>query len=537
MSRRWNGWGDAGIEARLSPDALDFLRVHVGEPTAPADAGLDEVLLQVASQASRLPPHPAVRTDAEARLRASFGQSLGDWLRLRFGRVGAVTDGVAWPESGAEVRQLLDWSAAVGAVVVPCGGATSVVGHLSPPPGKRPTLTLAMSRLRRLLALDPLAQLATFEAGVAGPDLEAQLRVQGWTLGHFPQSFEYSTLGGWVVTRSSGQQSARYGRIEQMFAGGRVETPVGPLTLPTAPASAAGPDVREWILGSEGRLGVLTEAVVRISRLPERERFAGVFLPDWARGEAAARALAQSRSGLSLMRLANATETLTTLRLAGHARAIAALERYLAWRGCGNDKVLLMLGFTGSASQVRGMQAAARRILRRAGGVSTGGLLGQAWQKNRFRGVYLRNALWAAGYAVDTMETAVDWPRVPATMQAIEAAGRAALASLGERCHAYTHLSHVYAQGSSVYSTFVFRIGPDFDIAWARWCALKSAVSQAIVTQGGTISHQHGVGRDHAPYLPAEKGPLGIAGLQALIDRFDPHGVMASGNLVPTSAP
>ncbi|MFZ5546158.1 MAG: FAD-binding oxidoreductase [Pseudomonadota bacterium] len=531
--RRWNGWGDDTVQAGLQEGALRFLGEQVGTPQPPRDAALSTALAQVPP--SRLPAHPLVSTEPLERLRASFGQSLGDWLRLRFGRIGAVSDGVAWPDSGAAVRELLQWARQVGAVVLPCGGATSVVGHLSPPGDGRPVLTLAMGRLRRLLHLDPVAQLATFEAGVAGPDLEAQLRAHGWTLGHFPQSFEYSTLGGWVVTRSSGQQSARYGRIEALFAGGVLETPSGRVGLPTFPASAAGPDLREWVLGSEGRLGVLTEATVRVSPLPEREQFVGVFLPDWARGEAAVRALAQARLGLSMLRLANATETLTTLRLAGHEQAIGALETWLRWRGCGEGKVLLMLGFTGSKAQVKAMRAQAGTVLRRFGGVSTGRVLGDKWQANRFRGVYLRNALWEAGYAVDTMETAVDWPRVPRMVQAMEAAGRDALLRFGERCHAYTHLSHVYAQGSSVYSTFVFRIGTDFESGWARWATLKSAVSEAIVREGGTITHQHGVGKDHAPYLLAEKGVRGLQALQALVQHFDPEGVMASGNLLPAA--
>jgi alkyldihydroxyacetonephosphate synthase len=530
--RRWNGWGDETVETQLQPGARAFLAEAVGAGHPLHDAALPAVLAAIDAQPSRLPPHPKVSTHAEDRLRASFGQSLGDWLRLRFGVVGRVTDGVAFAENAADVRELLAWAASVGAVVLPCGGATSVAGHLSPPEGDRPVLTLSLARMRRLLQLDPLAQLATFEAGVAGPDLEAQLRAQGWTLGHYPQSFEYATLGGWIATRSSGQQSARYGRIEAMFAGGTIETPTGALRLPTFPASAAGPDLREWVLGSEGRLGVITDATVRVHRVPEREQFIGVFLPDFAHGEAAVRALAQARLGLSMLRLANPTETLTTLRLAGHERQIGWLERWLRWRGCGEGKVLLLAGFTGAAAQVNAMKSQAAAIWRLHGGVSTGTLLGRKWQANRFRGVYLRNALWAEGYAVDTMETAVDWPRVASTMQAMEAAGRDALAAFGERCHAYTHLSHVYPQGSSVYSTFVFRVGRDFSESWARWAALKQAVSEAIVRSGGTITHQHGVGKDHARFLPAEKGERGIAALQALVSHFDPHGVMASGNLL-----
>ena len=528
--RRWNGWGDDQIEAHMPAGALYFLRERIGDAAPPADATRQQALDAIGP--SRLPAHPLIDTRAEARLAASFGQSLGDWLRLRFGRIGAVVDGVATPTDEADVRVLLDWARDKGLRIIPQGGATSVVGHLTPPEGERPVLALSLARLDRLVRLDELAQLATFEAGVAGPRIEAQLQPRGFTLGHFPQSFDYSTLGGWIATRSSGQQSSRYGRIEAMFAGARIETPTGRLDIPTFPASAAGPDLREWVLGSEGRIGVITQATVRVTPLPEREDFVGYFLPDWERGANTARELAQAKLGLSMLRLANQTETETTLRLAGGGAAVRLLECYLRARGAGDDKVLMLAGFTGGASQVRAMRAQAGAILRRHGAVSTGTMLGKKWKANRFKSVYLRNALWEAGYAVDTMETAVDWPRVTSTMRAMEEAGRNALSALGERCHAYTHLSHVYPQGSSVYSTFVFRIGPDFETAWARWRSLKGAVSVAIVESGGTISHQHGVGKDHAPWLEAEKGARGMAAIADMIAHFDPDGVMASGNLI-----
>ena len=532
MARRWNGWGDDSIDVALTADALAFLSDMMGPGRAPADAELAGALAAVAAQPGRLPPHPRIDVTPAARLAASFGQSCGDWIDLRFGAIGRVCDGVAWPETTHDVRELLAWAQEAGAQVLPCGGATSVAGHLRPNDDPRPLLVLRLTRLGRLIDLDEQAQLARFEAGVLGPDLEAQLRERGWTLGHFPQSFEYSTLGGWVVTRSSGQQSARYGRIEQMFAGGRVETPRGTLQIPAFPASAAGPDMRECVLGSEGRIGVLTEAVLRVSRLPEAEAFVGVFLPSWQAARSATRELAQARLGLSMVRLANATETLTTLRLAGHAGTIGWLERLLKWRGCGEGKCLLMVGFTGERTQVASMRRAAASIWRRHGGVSTGTLLGDKWRANRFRSVYLRNSLWRAGYMVDTMETACDWGRVDAMVEGIEAAGRAALAADGERTHCYTHLSHVYPQGSSVYSTFVFRIAADHAACMARWRRLKAAVSDAVVANGGTISHQHGVGKDHAPYLSAEKGEQGLAAIAALIAHFDPERLLAPGNLL-----
>ena len=344
--RRWNGWGDDGVAATLAPEALAFLQERIGTGPAPQDATLEAVCAQIPE--SRLPEHPLVDRRPEARLRSSYGQSLGDWIALRFGRIGRVSDGVAFPECREQVRELLDWATAQKLLVIPCGGATSVVGHLSPAAEEpRPVLTLNLTRLRALTHLNREAQLAEFQAGVLGPDLEAQLRAQGYTLGHFPQSFEYASLGGWVVTRSSGQQSLRYGRAEQWFAGGRLLTPGGELSIPPLPASAAGPDLREWVLGSEGRIGVLTDVTVRVQRLPDSERFLGVFLPSWEAGLAAVRELAQARVPLSMLRLANAVETDTTLRLAGHAGQIAWLERYLAWRGCGDGKVLLFVGLTG----------------------------------------------------------------------------------------------------------------------------------------------------------------------------------------------
>ncbi|MBB5202857.1 alkyldihydroxyacetonephosphate synthase [Inhella inkyongensis] len=534
--RRWNGWGDDSIQAHLAPEALDFLQQQLGQPKRPQDASLEAVCAQIErDQPSRFGgalAHPLIDIRPEARLRSSYGQSLGDWIQLRFGQVARVSDGVAFPESRAQVRELLDWAAAHNVLVIPCGGATSVVGHLLAPAGEtRPVLTLNLTRLRALTDLNREAQLATFEAGVLGPDLEAQLRAHGFTLGHFPQSFEYASLGGWVVTRSSGQQSLRYGRAENWFAGGTLLTPGAELNIPPLPASAAGPDLREWVLGSEGRFGVLTDVTVRVTRLPEEERFIGIFLPSWDAGLAAVRELAQTKTPLSMMRLANAVETLTTLKLAGHAGQIAWLERYLGWRGCGEGKVLLFIGLTGSRAQVANAQAEALGIVRQFGGVSTGQMLGKKWAAKRFAGVYLRNALWEAGYMVDTMETAIPWGGTTAMVNAIENAGREALAGFGERCHAYTHLSHVYSSGSSVYSTFVFRLGATAEESHARWWALKTAICKAMVAQGGTISHQHGVGKDHAPYLGVEKGAAGLAAIDAAIQHFDPKGVLASGNL------
>jgi alkyldihydroxyacetonephosphate synthase len=528
--RRWNGWGDDTIEFALGEQALAFLGQRVGKGAAPLDATFDEACAGV--PASRLPPHPLVDTSTGARALHARGQSLPDWLRLRHGRLGPVPDGVAWPEGAAQVRELLTYAAGCGADVIPYGGGTSVAGHLGVDGSHRPSLCIDMSRMRALVSLDRESQLATFGAGVAGPDLEAQLRAQGYTLGHFPQSFEYSTLGGWIATRSSGQQSLRYGRIEQLFAGGRVETPAGTLEIVPFPASAAGIDLREMVLGSEGRLGIVTEATVRISRLPEHEAFHAVFFPDWERALEAVRELAQARLSLSMLRLSNPLETTTMLTMAGHARLVALLEGWLGWRGCREGKCMLLVGASGARKPATAAIKAALAIARRFKGVHLGTELGERWRRNRYRNVYLRNAAWAHGYAIDTVETAVDWPGVTGAMNAIERAAADALAGQGERVHTYTHLSHFYPQGASVYTTFVYRLAGGFEADMARWQALKRGVSNAIVASGGTISHQHGVGVDHAPWLGAEKGELGLAAMRSLFAHFDPDGRMNPGKLV-----
>lgn len=528
--RRWNGWGDESIDIAVNEDALAFLQARIGRGITPVDAVLDEVCRAV--PASRLRPHPLIDTTPATRVRNGLGQSMHDWLRMRHGVFETLPDGVAFPESSEQVRTLLDYAARHDVTLIPYGGGTSVVGHLTAPDGDRPVLTVNLSRLSRLVDFDAEAQLATFGAGVAGPDLEAQLRARGYTLGHFPQSFEYSTLGGWVVTRSSGQQSLRYGRIEQMFAGGRLETPTGTLHIKPFPASAAGTDLRDIVLGSEGRIGILTEATVRVAPLPAKESFHAVFFPNWAQAEDAIRAMAQSKLPLSMLRLSNPTETLTTLTLAGHKRLIGLLETYLGWRGCRQDKCLMLIGLTELAGTRTTALDDALQIARARGGVYVGKSIGDKWKANRFRGVYLRNALWRHGYAVDTVETATDWPKVTRMMKTVEQAAEHALQQDGEKLHTYTHLSHVYTQGASVYTTFAYRLTGNYQRDLARWRRLKTAVSEAIVSVGGTISHQHGVGTDHAPYLPAEKGAFGIDAIRGIYRHFDPLGIMNPGKVI-----
>lgn len=526
--RRWNGWGDDTLSVPLPAGALEWLAARAGAASPVPDASLAQALAAVPP--SRLPPHRLVRTDALERLLHARGQSLPDWIALRGGRIERFPDGVARPSSEEEVRALLHYAAQTDARLIPYGGGTSVVGHVNP--GAEPTLTVNLRGLNRLRRLDAESRLASFGAGAAGPEIEAALRARGFTLGHYPQSFEYSTLGGWVATRSAGQESLGYGRIEQLFAGGRLETPAGRLALPCVPASAAGPDLRALVLGSEGRLGIVTEATVRIAPLPERQTVTAVFFPAWSAGLAAAREIAQATLPLTMLRLSHPAETETTLALAGDSRGLRLLRRMIELRGLGEGRCLLLAGAAGGGPRVRRARGELLALARRHGGVRVTDAFGRRWRGTRFRAPYLRNALWEHGYALDALETALPWARVPALVEAVERALREAAATFGERLHVFTHLSHLYPTGSSVYTTYLFRVAVDPDETLARWRACKRAASEAIVAAGGTISHQHGVGLDHQPYLAAEKGELGVAALQALCRQFDPRGVMNPGKLV-----
>ena len=306
------------------------------------------------------------------------------------------------------------------------------------------------------------------------------------------------------------------------------------MEIPAVVASAAGPDLREMILGSEGRLGVMTTAMLRVSRLPEYEQFQAVFFADFENGVAAVREIAQSRLPLSMVRLSDADETKITLALSNQPKITTGLEWILRQQGIGDTKCMLILGATGSVM--------ARAVLRQALNLAhhyhaisiAGPAIGSAWRKSRFRNPYLRNTLWEQGYVVETVETAADWTHLNATKDKIQSSLRSGLADIGERVHSFTHLSHVYPTGSSIYTTYLYRIVADPVEILRRWQVLKSAASRVIVEMGATISHQHGVGTDHLPYITHEKHELGLQALQGICALFDPHGLMNPGKLVDT---
>jgi alkyldihydroxyacetonephosphate synthase len=528
--RRWNGWGDDDTQYPLPGSASRFLQSALGEGDRSPDATLEALIPTIPD--SRLQDNPWIRRDPETRLRHARGQSLPDWLALRSGRIGNFPDGVAYPTSEDDVREIFKFARDVDAHIIPYGGGTSVVGHINPLQGEQPTLTVNLSCMNQLLNLDEISQLATFGAGMSGPEIEATLSEHGYTLGHFPQSFELSTLGGWIATRSSGQQSYHYGRIEDLFAGGHVEAPAGSLDLPPHPASAAGPDLRQFILGSEGRMGILTQATVRIRRLPESEHFYGVFFREWEAGMEAVRQAVQDGCPLSMLRLSDPQETETTLLLSGRDRLVAFSDRGLNILGYRAQRCLLIFGVTGDKRRTSQARRHASSIFRSHGGLPALSMIGKMWRKSRFYSPYLRNTLWEVGYAIDTLETAVPWSTVANLHMGIKNAMLQAASSIDQRVLIFAHLSHMYRDGASIYVTFLFPRASDPEETLLFWRHLKEAASLAIVEAGGTISHQHGIGLDHAPYLEAEKGPLGIEALNAVCKTFDPTGMLNPGKLL-----
>jgi len=532
--RRWNGWGDDRVNFQLPATANRFLSAKVGVAVPLKSCHINEALSKV--PASRLPKHPLISREKNVRLMHARGQSLPDWLAIHSGQMSPIPDGVAFPKSHEDVQSLLDWAVGRRCLVIPCGGGTSVVGHLTPLDLDRPILTISMSRMDSLLTLDKESQLATLGAGATGPKIESQLKKHGFVLGHYPQSFEYSTLGGWVATRSSGQQSLRYGRIEQLFAGAKLATPSGTVAIPCFPASAAGPDLREVVLGSEGRLGILTEVTVRVQRKPKRDQFYVAFFSCWQNAVSCVRELVQRRVGVSMLRLGNPLETDTMLSLFSYQPMVSLLEKYLYLRGARKERCILTFGVTGDSSECAFVFKQVALEIKKQRGFLANPFLGKQWQKGRYRYPYLRNSAWEKGYVVDTLETAVNWSRVTKTMMAIEDALRNGLNTIGEKVHAFSHLSHLYPQGSSIYTTFVFRVGASYEETLERWQSLNNIASRIIQEHHGTISHQHGVGIEHASYFAREKGAAGMQAISEVFKIFDPEDVLNNGNLTMSAS-
>ena len=524
----WNGWGDPAAAKPLSPGIRSLLEQALGiEPTDVAAPSLEQVRLRPSALspsdregfAAILGAEHVAVADHDRLLRAG-GKSTLDLLRRRDFGVQDAPDAVLLPGSDDEVAAVLRFCADRSIAVVPFGGGTSVVGGLDPTRGRfKAVVSLDLRRLDRLWWLDEVSWEAELGAGVSGPDAERLLGERGFSLGHFPQSFCFATIGGFAATRSSGQDSAGYGRFDDMVRGLRAITPAGTLDLGRAPASAAGPDLRQLLLGSEGTFGVITRVRVRVHPVPQTTRHEAWSFPDFATGADALRAVVQTGTGPTVLRLSDEAETgvnLATTESIGEQQVTG---------GC-----LAITVFEGTEAHVASRHQETRDLLTAMGGTSLGDAAAVAWEHGRFNAPYLRDSLLAAGALCETLETATTWSNVPLLKAAVTEALTTALADSGTPALVMCHISHVYPTGASLYFTVVAaQRGNPIE----QWRAAKSAASEAMVRNGGTITHHHAVGADHRPWMRDEVGDLGVELLKSVKATLDPAGILNPGKLIP----
>jgi alkyldihydroxyacetonephosphate synthase len=535
---RWSGWGIDRDATTLAPAAEALLREELDwTPRATPPIALDDVTLaapvlgdDVGRRLADIVGAQNIRSDRLARVTHAVGKSTPDLIRVRAGDGSSAPDAVVYPGSAAEVAAVLDACAQARVAVVPFGGGTSVVGGVEPiRDGFAGAISLDLACMDALIDADRRSLLATLSPGMTGPRAEASLAQHGLTLGHFPQSYEYATIGGYVATRSAGQNSTGYGRIDELVHGLRLAAPTGELAVPAFPSSAAGPSLRELVVGSEGTLGVIVEATLRVRPRPDAERFEAWSLPSFAAGAEALRALEQAGAAPTLARLSDPDETRVGFTLALSDRSRRRARGYLRIRGQ-RHPCLAIVGYAGGPAEVRLRSLRAARTLRAHDAVYLGSKPGDKWQHTRFAGPYLRDTLLDRGVFVETLETATTWSNLPLLYAAVGDSLRAALSARGTPALVLCHISHLYPTGASLYFTFFARQEQGAELA--QWRAAKVAASDAIVANGGTITHHHAVGRDHAPWLEREIGPLGVDALRALKERLDPAGVMNPGKLV-----
>jgi alkyldihydroxyacetonephosphate synthase len=537
---KWWGWGDPDRREQVPPEALAALRAELGAeardfPVTPLEEmrlGESSLSRKARGRIAEVVGEEWVREDRLTRVTHAAGKSYPDLIRMRTGAAEAAPDAVVYPANRGEVKTLLDLCAADGIAVVPFGGGTSVVGGVEPiRNGFDSVVSLDMARIASLDGVDHRSLTATLGAGMRGPAVEAALAGHGLTLGHFPQSFEYATVGGWVATRSAGQASTGYGAIDKLVSGLRCVAPAGDVDLEAVPATAAGPGLRQLLVGSEGLLGVITDATLKVRPAPEVQRYEGWMFHDFEQGTEAFRALEQGHVIPDLARLSDRNETRLSMTLSddGSLKRRAA-GAYIGARGFGEGCIAL-LGFEGERSDAERRRAQATRVMRRAGGLPLGASPGRAWLRGRYDGPYLRDALLDHGVMAETLETAATWSNLMSLYAAVGDAISGALAARGTPGLVMCHVSHLYPDGASLYYTFLAAQQQGEEIE--QWQAVKAVACDAIVANHGTITHHHAIGRDHAPWMPREIGDTGVSMLRALKQRVDPAGILNPGKVLP----
>ena len=541
---KWWGWGweDRSLPVEGRPVLWQYLQARLKldpatrRPVPPIDAvRIPPALLSPdeLAELERLVGEGNLSVDHRDRVSHAAGRGYKDLIRLRSGTLYHAPDAVLYPEDGAAVSAVLEFASRRRYAVVPFGGGTSVVGGVEPVADGTyaATLTLDLRRMNAVASIDETAGLAVAGAGIRGPLLEEALGRRGLTLGHFPQSWEFSTLGGWIATRAAGGLSNRYGRIDDLVVGLRLASPARTLEIRALPGRDHGPDLLQLVLGSEGVLGVVTEATVRVHPAPPVRRFASRLFRSFTDGLAALRAMAREDALPDMTYLSDEEETRFAAAQAGigpgGGKGLAL--RLLAMRGYSLEQgSLLLMEFEGSPSRAAHRR---RRALRHArGAANTGAGPAGTWYRERFETPYLRDSLLYHGILVDTVETAASWSDLAAVYRQGGRALQEALWEHGAAGLVLCHVSHVYPDGASLYFTFFGKAREGQEIA--QWEAVKDAVTRAFLDAGGALSHHHGIGADHAPYLGRVIGEDGLLVLRALKRDLDPEGIMNPGKLL-----
>jgi alkyldihydroxyacetonephosphate synthase len=515
------GWGREG-EA-MSPDEEAFaLQTYsalfgVDDFSAVAVPDLDAVALR----APRLtPPAPLARicsTERYDRAAHAFGKSYQDTVLGLRNDYASAPDVVAYPENEADVAAVMDWAGSAGAILVPFGGGSSVVGGVTAPGGDRSVVALDLRALDKVMEVDRESRAARIEGGIFGPALEAQLRPHGLTLRHFPQSFEYSTLGGWIATRSGGHYASLYTHIDDFVESLRVVTPAGVVETRRLPGSGAGPSPDRLFIGSEGIFGVITEAWMRVQDRPTFRAGRVVTFADFYTAARALRAVSQAGLYPSNCRILDPME----------ARNTGASD---------GTSAIMVLAFESADHPLEAWLARALECCADHGGVWDGedvaeGSAASRWRQAFIRMPYARERMVPRAIITDTFETAITWDRFQALHAAVVAATERAIRDVTGRPGQVTcRFTHVYPDGPAPY--FTFHALGRHDALLEQWRAIKTAASDALIDAGGTITHHHAVGREHRPWHDRQRPDLFAAGLRAAKTVFDPGGVMNPGVLI-----
>lgn len=468
------------------------------------------------------------------RARLSLGQSYPDQLRRRSGIVSEVADAVVRPKSAEECLALLKCAAEFRFRVTPVGGGTNVVGAIAGGSDKRPWVIADFSLMNSVIDVSTVNQTVEAEAGILLGDLEKALSAKGLTLGHFPQSFHGATLGGSIACNGAGQRSDFYGRLSDNFLSACLATPKGIWKTEPFRHAAAGPWLGGLVPGSEGMFGLICSAALRLHKAPEKVEDRAWFFPSFESGCEAVRQLAQEGHGLAMLRLSDESETrflsLFRLAMAGHSHAPLLQRLALRLKRAPARPALLIAGFEGRRVECNETFNALGSKLRAAGGVSLGRRPGESWRKGRYELPYLRESLLRLGLGVDTFETAVPWSEALALREGVyESLKEIVAATLGGtpgKAAVMCHLSHSYPEGACLYFTLVF---PQNDSPLTQWRVIKSAAMASVAELGGTVSHHHGVGADHAEMAAMDKGPLALAALMSIKTALDPDNLISSG--------